>query len=132
RPENLAYVIYTSGSTGKPKGVQICHQSLVNFLVSMRSSPGLAPQDTLLAVTTISFDIAALELYLPLIVGACVVLVSRETAADGYKLRQTLERAAPTVMQATPATWRLLLEAGWEGSKDLKVLCGGEAMPRDL
>ena len=132
KAENLAYVIYTSGSTGKPKGVQICHRSLVNFLVSMRSRPGLTGEDTLLAVTTVSFDIAALELYLPLIAGACVVLVSRESAADGYQLRETLERTAPTVMQATPATWRLLVEAGWRGSKDLKVLCGGEAMPRDL
>jgi amino acid adenylation domain-containing protein len=132
KPENLAYVIYTSGSTGKPKGVQICHRSLVNFLISMQSRPGLTSEDTLLAVTTVSFDIAALELYLPLTVGACVVLVSRETAADGYQLRETLERTAPTVMQATPATWRLLVEAGWEGSKDIKVLCGGEAMPRDL
>lgn len=132
KPENLAYVIYTSGSTGKPKGVQICHQSLVNFLVSMRSSPGLAPEDTLLAVTTISFDIAALELYLPLIVGARVVLVSREIASDGYQLRETFERTAPSLMQATPATWRLLVEAGWQGGNNFKILCGGEALPRDL
>lgn len=132
RPENLAYVIYTSGSTGKPKGVQICNQSLVNFLVSMRSSPGLVPEDSLLAVTTISFDIAALELYLPLIVGARVVLASRETAVDGYKLQKTLASTTITVMQATPATWRLLLEAGWQGSNNFKILCGGEALPRDL
>lgn len=131
-PENLAYVIYTSGSTGKPKGVQVCHRSLVNFLVSMRLVPGLAKQDTLLAVTTISFDIAALELYLPLIVGAKLVLASRETAIDGYKLKRTLETARITVMQATPATWRLVLEAGWQGSDHLKILCGGEALPRDL
>ena len=129
---NLAYVIYTSGSTGKPKGVQISHRSLVNFLVSMRSSPGLTARDTLLAVTTISFDIAALELYLPLTAGARIVLVSRETAVDGYQLRELLKKSAPTVMQATPATWRLLLEVGWQGNKDLKVLCGGEAMPREL
>jgi amino acid adenylation domain-containing protein len=132
KSENLAYVIYTSGSTGKPKGVQICHRSLVNFLISMKSSPGLTSLDTLLAVTTISFDIAALELYLPLIVGARVVLASRETALDGYKLRETLAGNAITVMQATPATWRLLLEAGWEGSNNFKILCGGEALPREL
>ncbi len=132
KPENLAYVIYTSGSTGKPKGVQICHQSLANFLVSMRSSPGLAPEDTLLAVTTISFDIAALELYLPLIVGARLLLASRETAVDGYKLQRILASTAITVMQATPATWRLLLEAGWQGGNNFKILCGGEALPRDL
>jgi amino acid adenylation domain-containing protein len=130
--DNLAYVIYTSGSTGKPKGVQICHRSLVNFLSSMRSHPGFTGQDTLLAVTTVSFDIAALELYLPLTVGGRVMLVGRETSMDGFKLRETIETAQPTVMQATPATWRLLVEAGWQGSKNLKVLCGGEAMPRDL
>ena len=132
KPENLAYVIYTSGSTGKPKGVQICHQSLVNFLVSMRSSPGLTPKDTLLAVTTISFDIAALELYLPLIVGARVVLASRETAARWVQVARNIGKRAITVMQATPATWRLLLEAGWEGNNNFKILCGGEALPRDL
>ncbi|MGI9072211.1 MAG: non-ribosomal peptide synthetase [Bryobacteraceae bacterium] len=131
-PENLAYVIYTSGSTGKPKGVQISHRNLVNFLASVRSRPGLAEDDTLVAVTTISFDIAALELYLPLIVGARLVLASSETAGDGYKLQTLLPRTDPTVMQATPATWRLLLEAGWQGGSNLKILCGGEAMPRDV
>ena len=89
-------------------------------------------QDTLLAVTTISFDIAGLELYLPLIVGGRLVLVSRETAADGDRLQGELSRSGATVMQATPATWRLLLEAGWQGKKNLKILCGGEAMPREL
>jgi amino acid adenylation domain-containing protein len=132
KAENLAYVIYTSGSTGKPKGVQISHRSLVNLLFSMQSSPGLTAEDTLLAVTTVAFDIAALELYLPLTVGARVILATRETAADGSRLRELLEKSVPTVMQATPATWRLLLEAGWQGHKDLKVLCGGEVMPRDL
>jgi amino acid adenylation domain-containing protein len=132
KANNLAYVIYTSGSTGKPKGVQICHYSLVNFLISMRSSPGLTAKDTLLAVTTISFDIAGLEIYLPLIVGARIVLTSRDVAADGNKLHETFKNTTPTVMQATPATWRLLLEAGWSGSTQLTVLCGGEALPRDL
>ena len=132
KAENLAYVIYTSGSTGKPKGVQISHRSLVNFLISMQSSPGLTSKDALLAVTTVAFDIAALELYLPLTVGARVILATRETAADGRQLRELLEKSAPNVMQATPATWRLMLEAGWQGDKDLKVLCGGEAMPREL
>jgi amino acid adenylation domain-containing protein len=131
-PQHLAYVIYTSGSTGKPKGVQINHLSLVNFLTSMRSRPGLTAQDTLVAVTTISFDIAALELYLPLIAGGRLVLASREIAADGVRLKTMLGRVTPTVMQATPATWRLLLEAGWEGSGDLKLLCGGEALSPDL
>ncbi|MCP4702087.1 MAG: amino acid adenylation domain-containing protein, partial [Gammaproteobacteria bacterium] len=140
-PENLAYVIYTSGSTGKPKGVQIAHRSLVNFLWSMRREPGLTEQDILLAVTTISFDIAALELYLPLLTGACIVLASRETAADGPELLKKL--AGVTVMQATPATWRLLLVSLAHDSKiqrnseapdlkGLKILCGGEALTPDL
>ncbi len=131
-PENLAYVIYTSGSTGRPKGVQISHHALVNFLASMRFWPGLAQQDSLLAVTTISFDIAALELYLPLTVGARCVLASREAAADGQQLQSLLEDHQITVMQATPSTWKLLLESGWMGKGNLKILCGGEAMPPEL
>jgi amino acid adenylation domain-containing protein/thioester reductase-like protein len=131
-PHNLAYVIYTSGSTGKPKGVQIPHQAAVNFLQSMQREPGLAAEDHLLAVTTLSFDIALLELLLPLICGARVTIASRETAVDGARLQQLLASAAITVMQATPATWRMLLEAGWAGKDDLKILCGGEALPPDL
>ncbi len=131
-PENLAYVIYTSGSTGRPKGVQICHRSLVNLLTSMRARPGLTEEDSLLAVTTISFDIAALELYLPLMVGARCVLASRESSGDGQRLWSMLDDYEITVMQATPSTWKLLLESGWPGKADLKILCGGEAMPREL
>ena len=130
--ENLAYVIYTSGSTGKPKGVQIPHRAVVNFLSSMRERPGLAQHDILLSVTTLSFDIAGLELFLPLIAGARVVLVSRDVAADGARLSEALACTGATVMQATPATWRLLLEAGWQGDSRLKILCGGEAFPREL
>ncbi len=129
---NLAYAIYTSGSTGKPKGVQVLNGGVVNFLTSMRHCPGLTEQDTLLSVTTLSFDIAALELFLPLIVGARVVLVSREVAADGSQLLERLNDCGATLMQATPATWRLLLAAGWSGSPQLKILCGGEALPREL
>ncbi len=127
-PENLAYIIYTSGSTGNPKGVQIEHRAVVNFLNSMRQEPGLIESDVLLAVTTISFDIAGLELYLPLIVGARIVLVRREVASDAAELIKTLAKSGATVMQATPATWRLLLAAGWQGNKQLKILCGGEAL----
>ena len=127
-PENLAYIIYTSGSTGNPKGVQIEHKAVVNFLNSMRQEPGLIESDVLLAVTTISFDIAGLELYLPLIVGARIVLVRREVASDAVELIKTLAKSGATVMQATPATWRLLLAAGWCGNKQLKILCGGEAL----
>lgn len=130
--ENLAYVIYTSGSTGQPKGVQISRRALTNFLNSMRQEPGLTGQDKLLAVTTLSFDIAGLELFLPLIVGAQVILVSREVAADGNQLAEQLAATGATAVQATPATWRMLLEAGWSGAQRLKVLCGGEALPRDL
>src|SRR5207237_4597905 len=113
--DNLAYVIYTSGSTGQPKGVQVLHHALVNFLLSMRQQPGLAAEDTLLAVTTLSFDIAALELFLPLIVGARVIVAGRDIVADGTVLMETLERTGTTVMQATPVTWRLLLAAGCQG-----------------
>lgn len=130
--EDLAYVIFTSGSTGKPKGVQIEHRSVVNFLHSMQRTPGISADDTLLAVTTLTFDISVLELFLPLTVGAQVVMVGREVAADGQQLAETLIRSEATIMQATPATWRLLVEAGWEGSQQLKILCGGEALPRDL
>ena len=131
-PENVAYVIYTSGSTGRPKGVQIPHSAVVNFLLSMARRPGLTSEDSLLAVTTLSFDIAGLELYLPLVVGARVVLASRETTQAGEQLAELIERRGITAMQATPATWRLLLGAGWTGRRDLKILCGGEALPRDL
>ncbi|HEX4961001.1 MAG TPA: amino acid adenylation domain-containing protein, partial [Thermoanaerobaculia bacterium] len=131
-PQNAAYVIYTSGSTGRPKGVQIPHGALANFLVSMAGTPGLGEDDTLLAVTSLSFDIAGLELYLPLIVGGRIALASRDDAADGYRLQSLLAESGATVLQATPATWRLLLETGWEGSKGLKALCGGEALPPAL
>ena len=131
-PENLAYVIYTSGSTGSPKGVEITHRSLVNFLISMRDQLAFTERETLLAVTTISFDIAGLEIYLPLIVGAKIVLVSREDAADGTRLLNRLTEHSVTAMQATPTTWRLLLEAGWQGAGQFKILCGGEAFAADL
>lgn len=131
-PENLAYVLYTSGSTGKPKGVQITHRNLVNFLCSMQKEPGLNAKDVLLGVTTLSFDIAGLEIYLPLISGARLLLASRAEASDGRLLLALLEGRKPTIMQATPATWRMLIEAGWKGSSKLKVLCGGEALPADL
>jgi len=131
-PGNLAYVIYTSGSTGKPKGVQIPHRAVVNFLSSMQRKPGLSDTDTLLAVTTLSFDIAALELYLPLTVGARIVLATREEAADGAQLASKISKANVTVMQATPATWRLLLDSGWSGSRSLRIFCGGEALSREL
>jgi amino acid adenylation domain-containing protein len=130
--DDLAYVIFTSGSTGRPKGVPITHRAVVNFLTSMRRRPGLDARDVLLAVTTLSFDIAGLELFLPLTTGAQVVIVSRETASDGHLLAAEIERTGATVMQATPATWRGLLTVGWRGVPRMKILVGGEAVPPDL
>ena len=130
--QDLAYVIYTSGSTGKPKGVEVSHRAVVNLLSSMQKKPGLESRDTLVAVTTLSFDIAGLELFLPLCTGAKLVIASREAAADGNLLLSRLKSAGATVMQATPVTWKLLLDAGWDGSPALKVLCGGEMFPREL
>ncbi|HVS00288.1 MAG TPA: amino acid adenylation domain-containing protein, partial [Thermoanaerobaculia bacterium] len=131
-PGDLAYVLYTSGSTGRPKGVAIPHRAVVNFLDAVRLSPGLAAKDALLALTTLSFDIAVLEIFLPLTVGATVVVATRDDARGGAELRAALANPSVTVMQATPAAWRLLLESGWEGSPSLKALCGGEALPREL
>jgi len=131
-PHNLAYVIYTSGSTGEPKGVEVTHRSLVNVLAHMAREFGTGPQDRLLAVTTLSFDIAGLELYLPLVCGARVILTARESAWDGSALADLLEKSGATLMQATPVTWRLLLDAGWTGTAGLKILCGGEALTEDL
>jgi amino acid adenylation domain-containing protein len=128
----LAYLIYTSGSTGQPKGVMISHGAVVNLLRAMSDEPGLDGDGRLLAVTTLSFDIAALELFLPLIKGARLVLATRETASDPLRLIAQMEREGISVMQATPATWRMLLEAGWTGRPGLKILCGGEALPADL
>ncbi|WP_198299665.1 non-ribosomal peptide synthetase [Tumebacillus avium] len=130
--DQLAYLIYTSGSTGTPKGVQIEHRNVVNFLHSMQQEPGLQADDVLLAVTSLSFDIAGLELFLPLVTGAKVVLADRATAADGKKLAALLASESVTVMQATPVTWRLLVDAGWRSAGRVKMLCGGEALPADL
>jgi amino acid adenylation domain-containing protein len=128
----LAYVIYTSGSTGTPKGVMVEHAGVVNFLTSMRDRPGIAATDRLLAVTTVSFDIAALEIYLPLVNGARLFLASRETALDANRLMALLEENDISILQATPATWQLLLSAGWQGRANLEALCGGEALSKDL
>jgi amino acid adenylation domain-containing protein/non-ribosomal peptide synthase protein (TIGR01720 family) len=135
-PEALAagraYVLYTSGSTGRPKGVQVCHGSLANFLWSMRERPGFVPGQRLLAVTSLSFDIAGLELYLPLVSGGTLVLAGREASRDGGRLAALLDEQKIDVLQATPGAWRLLLEAGWRGREGLTALSGGEALPADL
>ncbi len=131
-PENLAYVIYTSGSTGVPKGVMVPHRAVVNFVTSMSRTPGMIAKDRIAAVTTLSFDIHVLELLQPLTVGAAIVLVSTDDAADGAELARVLVDSESTMMQATPATWRLLIEAGWTGPPGFKALCGGEALPPSL
>jgi amino acid adenylation domain-containing protein len=130
--EDLAYIIYTSGSTGHPKGVMVSHSALVNFLWSMSIQPGINKDDVLLTVTPISFDIAALELFLPLIVGATIVIVSSETTANPLMLSQAINHYRVNVMQATPATWQLLIESGWSGEPGLKALCGGDVLTRKL
>lgn len=131
RTEDLAYVIYTSGSTGLPKGVEITHGALRNFLGSMSREPGISSEDVLVAVTTLSFDISTLELFLPLCVGARVVIPDHETVTDGYELQACLATHAATIMQATPATWRLLLDADWTG-RLRKAFCGGEPLSEEL
>ncbi|MDQ2857574.1 MAG: amino acid adenylation domain-containing protein, partial [Candidatus Eremiobacteraeota bacterium] len=130
--DDPAYVIYTSGSTGVPKGVMIRHRALVNFLTSMAREPGLGADDAVLAVTTFSFDIAGLEIWLPLLTGARLILATRATAVDGRMLAERLATSGATLLQATPSTWRLLLAAGWNGDAKLTMLCGGEALPPDL
>jgi amino acid adenylation domain-containing protein len=132
RPQDPAYVIYTSGSTGKPKGVVVPHRAVVNFLLSMQHEPGLAEDDVVVAVTTLSFDIAVLELLLPLLGGATLVLATREQAVDGEALSALLDCSHATLMQATPATWRLLIDAGWLGSPSFKALVGGESLSPQL
>jgi len=131
-PSDAAYVIYTSGSTGRPKGVAIHHRALVNLLCAMARQPGMTARDTAVSVTTISFDIAMLELFLPLTVGAKLIVAREQETADGAALLELLRRQGVTFMQATPVMWQLLLEAGWLGHPQLKMLCGGEAMPRKL
>jgi len=129
---DLAYVLYTSGSTGQPKGVKITHRNLVNFLCSMQSQPGITHEDRLLAITTISFDIAGLELYLPLITGAELIICDSESAKDGRLLLDLLTEKEITFMQATPSTWRMIIDSGWSKRLPVKILCGGEALPKEL
>ncbi len=132
RPEDLAYVIFTSGSTGKPKGVEVTHQGLTNLLCSMAQCLDFTKDDRILALTTICFDIAGLELYLPLITGGQVEILSTEIARDGFMLKEKLENGNATVVQATPATWEILLEAGWNMKLPIKILCGGESLSAEL
>ena len=130
--ESTAYVLYTSGSTGEPKGVEVTHRSVMNLLYGIQKHVELQAGESLLAVTTLSFDIAMLELFLPLLAGGRVVIASRTQAADPQALRALLQQAKPALMQATPITWRLLVESGWTGSPGLKMLIGGERVTRDI
>lgn len=132
KAEDAAYLIYTSGSTGTPKGTKVPHRALVNLLASMLREPGLNAADTLVAITTLSFDIAGLEIFGPLVCGAKLVIASREQAVDPALLAGLLEHTSATVMQATPSTWRMLVESGWMGAANLRMWCGGEALPSDL
>ncbi|QUY44989.1 non-ribosomal peptide synthetase [Acaryochloris marina] len=129
---NMAYVLYTSGSTGKPKGVMIAHCNVVNLLQAMGQELYYSSSDICLAVTPISFDISVLEIFLPLIKGGKVVIASREVAQDGNRLLFLLTNTDATFMQATPATWQMLLTVGWQGNQHLKILSGGEAMSHEL
>lgn len=126
-----AYLIFTSGSTGLPKGIAITHRNVVNFLQSMKQQPGIRSTDKLLAVTPISFDISVLELFLPLLSGACLVLAA-QNKRDGFSLCQRLDQGDITLMQATPAGWQSILDAGWNGNPQLTALAGGEALPASL
>ncbi|HEY9126062.1 MAG TPA: amino acid adenylation domain-containing protein, partial [Acidobacteriaceae bacterium] len=128
--DDLAYVIFTSGSTGKPKGVEITHGALKNFLAAMQQAPGFTVEDRVLAVTTVSFDIAGLELFLPIFTGGEAAIA--QAPADLPALLEDMERFRPTVLQATPALWQMLISSGWEGDAQLTMLCGGEALPAQL
>jgi amino acid adenylation domain-containing protein len=131
-PNRPAYVIYTSGSTGTPKGVEVGHRAMVNLLLSMAKAPGCSVSDRLLAVTTVAFDIAGLELFLPLIVGAEVALATTAEATDGAALTRLVSERGITMMQATPSLWRIVLEAGFRAPPEMKILSGGEPLDRAL
>ncbi|MEV7289303.1 amino acid adenylation domain-containing protein [Streptomyces sp. NPDC093252] len=130
-PADLAYLIYTSGSTGRPKGVEVPHGALAHLLLAFRTSLTARPGDVWLAVTSLSFDISALELLLPLITGGRVVLADERQVRDGGALTGLAARHGVTHLQATPSGWRLMLDAGLD-APGLTALCGGEALPLPL
>lgn len=131
-PDHLAYVIYTSGSTGHPKGVRVTHGAIVNTLAAMRERPGLTSDGTMLAMASFAFDMSVPELFLPLVVGARMLLVGRDVGYDAPRLAALLAAEGVTLAQGTPATWRLLIESGWAGLPGLTAVCGGEAVSAPL
>ncbi len=131
-PEAPAYVIFTSGSTGTPKGVEVPHRAVVNFLTSMAKQPGFGSSDSILAVTTVSFDISVLEIFLPLITGGRTVLARSEDVLDAFSLVDRLEQGDISVLQATPTLCQMLLEAGFKPASGMRILVGGEPLPSDL
>lgn len=132
QPGDAAYLLYTSGSTGRPKGVLVAHGNVVNLFHALRQTPGLVEGDVLLAVTTFAFDMSIVELWGTLWAGGTVILADTPTVSDGHQLRELLEASNPTLMTATPALWRMLVEAGWPGSPRLRAWSAGEALPPDL
>jgi amino acid adenylation domain-containing protein len=129
-PASVAYVLYTSGSTGRPKGVMVPHGAMVNLLTAVAREPGCSADDVLLSVTTLAFDIAGLEIFLPLLAGGRVVVAERADTLDGARLRHRLVQCGATMMQATPSTWRMLLDGGWDGVPPIRMITGGEAISR--
>ncbi|ASA21624.1 non-ribosomal peptide synthetase [Paenibacillus donghaensis] len=127
-----AYLIYTSGSTGQPKGVTVTHRNAVHFLYSMQDLLQMTSEDSLLSLTTYSFDIFLLELFLPLSLGASVIFPQEGSNSDPGLLMREIDRYMPTFMQATPVLWRLLLAEGWKGSQRMNLLCGGEELKPEL
>ena len=132
-PGDLAYILYTSGSTGKPKGVMIEHHSMLNLLAGMQKVLALNERDQMLAVTTISFDISIMELFLPLISGATVIIADAGSVRDASLLINLISKTKPSIMQATPSTWHMLTESAWPIDQKLKTICsGGESLSKEL
>ncbi len=129
---DFAYVIYTSGTTGQPKGVAIEHRSLINILTSIAKTIEFQATDCVLAVTTIAFDISTLEIFMPLIFGGRIVLADQEDLLNTQKLIALIENNNVTIAQATPSLWQLIAQDLKSHRLNIKVLCGGEALPSSL